>query len=324
MSLCEVRVTTYKRPDLLKRSIETLINQTYPNWKAIVLDDSPAQEGKAVIEAFNDARIVYKPNPQNLGRTKNLDYAFQSSAMIGGTYAFVLEDDNYLYAEFIEKNIRSLNTHNVNLIMRNQEIRLEENGTSIPTGKTSRGRWFRTGLYAPFEVHARLFFCEGISNGGMFWRTDKIQSNLQVGTQVDDAWHQELYRTLQLEEPLFFESEPLCVWTGFEEPQKEPDNLRESLFSLPARYNKVTQFILSKLIQKYGDSFVQIAAEVAATEKDEAIILERQLLNVRYLNYRFQHIRQIERVLLLLKNYFRSLQAQRFVKRLPVPSTLHH
>lgn len=322
MTLCEVRMTTYKRPDLLKRSIETLINQTYTDWTAIVFDDSPTQEGKPVVEAFNDARILYKPHPQNLGRTKNLDYAFQSSAMIGGTYAFVLEDDNYLYPEFIEENVRSLNTHKVNLMMRNQELRLEENGASIPLGKTSRGRWFRTGLYSPLEVHARLFFCEGISNGGLFWRTDKLQSNLQVGTQIEDAWHQEIYRTLQIKEPLFFESEPLCVWTGFEEPQKEPDSLKESLFSLPARYNKVTQFLLSNLIRRYGASFIETAAEVAATQKDEAIILERQLLNALYVNYPFQHISRIERKLLLLKNYLRSLQAQRFVKTLPTPIAL--
>ncbi|MBE9012068.1 glycosyltransferase family 2 protein [Pseudanabaenaceae cyanobacterium LEGE 13415] len=322
MSLCEVRITTYKRPDLLKRAIDTLINQTYTDWKAIVLDDSPEQEGKTVVEAFNDARIFYKPNPQNLGRTRNLDYAFQSSAMMGGTYAFVLEDDNYLYPEFIEKNVRSSNTHNVALVMRNQEIRLEENGVSIPLGQTSRGRWFRTGLYSPFEVYARLFFCEGISNGGLFWRTDRIQSNLQVGSQIEDAWHQEIYRTLQIREPLFFEAEPLCVWTGFVEPQKEPDSLKDSLFSMPARYNKVTQFLLSKLIHQYGHPIVQVAAEVASERITEAIILERQLLNVRYLNYRFKHVRQIERVLLLLKNYFRSLQAQRFVRKLPVPSPL--
>lgn len=322
MSLCEVRITTYKRPDLLKRSLGSLLDQTYTDWRAIVLDDSPEQEGKIVVEAFNDARIIYKPNLRNLGRTKNLDYAFQSSAMIEGTYAFVLEDDNYLYPEFIEKNVRSLNTHNVNLMMRNQEIRLEENGASIPLGKTSRGRWFRTGLYSPLEVHARLFFCEGISNGGLFWRIDRIQSNLQVGTQVQDAWHQEIYRTLQIREPLFFEAEPLCVWTGFVEPQKEPDSIKESLFSLPARYNKVTQFLLSTLIRRYGDSFVQVAADVASTQKDEAIILERQLLNALYVNYRFQHVNQLERTLLLLKNYLRKFQAKQFVKTLPTPFAL--
>jgi glycosyltransferase involved in cell wall biosynthesis len=46
MSLCEVRIPTYKRPDLLKRALSNLRKQTYDNWQAIAFDDSPEQEVK--------------------------------------------------------------------------------------------------------------------------------------------------------------------------------------------------------------------------------------------------------------------------------------
>lgn len=78
MSLCEVRIPTYKPPGLLRRSLSSLVEQTYSNWNAIVLDDSLEQEAKNVVNKFNDDRIIYKPNEKNIGRAKNIDYAFLS------------------------------------------------------------------------------------------------------------------------------------------------------------------------------------------------------------------------------------------------------
>ena len=38
MSFYEIRVVTYKRPQLLKRALCSVIDQTYQNWKALVFD----------------------------------------------------------------------------------------------------------------------------------------------------------------------------------------------------------------------------------------------------------------------------------------------
>lgn len=72
MSLCEVRIPAYKRPDLLRRALSSLVVQSYPNWQAIVLDDSPDKEALNVIRSFEDDRILYKPNEKNLGVLKNI------------------------------------------------------------------------------------------------------------------------------------------------------------------------------------------------------------------------------------------------------------
>ncbi len=49
MSTVEVRITTYKRPDLLKRCLNSLLGQTFQDWQAYIFDDSPDQEGKTVL-----------------------------------------------------------------------------------------------------------------------------------------------------------------------------------------------------------------------------------------------------------------------------------
>src|SRR5579862_1131830 len=37
----EIRVPTFRRPELLRRALASVIGQTYPDWRCIVLDDSP-------------------------------------------------------------------------------------------------------------------------------------------------------------------------------------------------------------------------------------------------------------------------------------------
>jgi len=306
MSLCEIRVTTYKRPDLLNRALTTLQEQTYKNWQAIVLDDSPEQEGKAVVESFNTEKIIYKPHKTNLGRAKNLDYAFSSSSYIDGTYAFVLEDDNYLFPDFIAENIEVLEANKVNIVERNQEIRIEKNGISTQTNTTSRSQWFKEGIYSPYEIYNRLFFCEGITNGGLFWRTDKIKSNLQVGSQVEDALHQELFRTLKIKEPVYFAMTPKCVFTRFydEEQKRKAFTVRRRLHQI--KYNRGIQSIMIYLIKKYGKPIIQEAQKIALETGNE-YHLEHKLLEALYLDYEFKHFNNFQAVNARFRHYIRYL-----------------
>jgi len=306
MSLCEVRVPTYKRPDLLKRALYSLKAQTYNNWKCVVLDDSPTQEARSVVESLNDDRMIYRPHPTNLGRTKNLDYAFFSTNYIGGLYAFVLEDDNYLFPTFIAENIQSLKTNNVNIVLRNSEIRLQTNDASIPTGETNSGKWYTQGVYSPFEIYARLFFCEGITNSGLFWRTDTIQSNLQVGSQVKDALHQELFRSLQIKEQIYYEPKPLCVFTLFEthDQLEKKSGLAKKLDLI--QYRRGVQSILVYLVNKYGYEIVQKAQDIALITESE-YVLENRLLEAFYLNYEFKKIKKFEAINILIRHFLRAL-----------------
>ncbi|MBW4473809.1 MAG: glycosyltransferase family 2 protein [Stenomitos rutilans HA7619-LM2] len=296
MQLCEVRVPTYKRPDLLKRALNSLQSQTYRNWCALVYDDSPDQEGRSVVEDLQDSRILYKPHPTNLGRSKNIDFAFCPEAYVDGTYAFVLEDDNYLFPEFIEENIDSLNRNQVSILLRNQEKRLEKNGESMPMNATTRGKWFAQGVYTPEQLYARLFFCEGISNGGLFWSTQTISSDLQVGAQVEHSWHQELFRTLKIQEKIVFEPTPLCVFTEFERTYRK--------INFAPRHNRGTQAVFIYLIKRYGSAIVQEAHNLAV-EPIAQSTLERNLLNALYLKYGFQQTSRLESLKIFVKSVVR-------------------
>lgn len=289
MPLVEVRVPTYRRPELLLRALESLRAQEGTDWAAVVMDDSPDQEGAAVVAGLADARISYRPNLRNLGSSGNLNQAFATPALLGGTYAFVLEDDNWLLPGFIRENLNLMEEQPAKLLLRNQQIWTQTASESTPTGRTTRGEWMREQTYAPLDLRAHLFFYEGISNGGLFWRTE-MNTDLQVSSRIADAGLQEYCRTLQVRENLRFASKPLCCWSEM------PDILSMRNPAKKRIFGRATQALRRRLIHWHGRSIIEVAAAIAARQ-GRMKEFELALIDCLHFSHRFQHVSAKERMI---------------------------
>jgi glycosyltransferase involved in cell wall biosynthesis len=107
-TLVTVVITTYKRPDLLPYSIDSVLKQTYRSIELIVVDDNG--EGTQdqlrtadVIESIADPRLSYHVLKQNSGPS-----AARNAGIIkaSGIYVAFLDDDDLMLPEKIEKQIR--------------------------------------------------------------------------------------------------------------------------------------------------------------------------------------------------------------------------
>lgn len=120
--MIEIRIPTYKRPDLLNRALQSLIQQNFQNWKAIVLDDSPNSEAKEIVK-INDDRLTYRQNQQNLGGAKNLTLSFSSKPFFPDSlFACVLEDDNYYKPNFLANALSYLKSGEYEVFLGNAQI----------------------------------------------------------------------------------------------------------------------------------------------------------------------------------------------------------
>jgi glycosyltransferase involved in cell wall biosynthesis len=158
--LCEVRVPTFRRHKLLRRALLSLLEQTYRHWRCVVLDDCPDGSARSIVEAIQDHRIDHLQNPQRLGAVGNIDKSFFRGPMLGGDYAFVLEDDNYLLPDHIERSIGILSENNASVAFCNQYCEMVDvPGEPGRIAKEKTLNWrYQEGIYSPDELLPALFF----------------------------------------------------------------------------------------------------------------------------------------------------------------------
>jgi glycosyltransferase involved in cell wall biosynthesis len=241
--LVEVRIPTYKRPEWLTVAIKSLLSQDFTDWRAMIFDDSTAREGELVVSQFNDGRLAYRPNEQNRGAAFNLNQCFTNVPYAGGTYAFVLEDDNWLMPDFISANLAAIQSSNVNFLFRNQEI-WSRNGSSLQKKDGTTLPYFRKQM-TPMQLHAQVFFWSGVSNGSIFFKTG-TKTNLAVASLEPDPGLQEYLRCLAFEEDSLFLEEPKAVFSSIPIKDTARRNTDHRYFSA------FVQALQARVFERYG------------------------------------------------------------------------
>ena len=61
-------IPTYNRADSLKKSVASVLEQTYPWFELIIVDDGSTDNTKELVESFGDNRIRYYYAGLNQGR----------------------------------------------------------------------------------------------------------------------------------------------------------------------------------------------------------------------------------------------------------------
>ena len=77
ISIC---ISTYNRPILFRKTLNSVINQSFEKTCIIVIDDSSDEEyaEKTILEC-NDKRIIYIRNKENRGLAYNRDLSIKKS-----------------------------------------------------------------------------------------------------------------------------------------------------------------------------------------------------------------------------------------------------
>jgi glycosyltransferase involved in cell wall biosynthesis len=118
---CRVYVFTYRRSQLLRRAIRSLISQTHTRWICEVHNDDPndASPG-AVVTEFNDPRITLVTHHENYGATKSFNCAF---VRVNEEFVSILEDDNSWDPDFLATCIDHLKLNpSASLVWANMQL----------------------------------------------------------------------------------------------------------------------------------------------------------------------------------------------------------
>lgn len=105
MKKVSVVIPTYNRAYCLRRTIQSVVDQTYHNWELLVVDNTSRDNTRDVVERFEDDRIKFLQVKNNgvIGKSRNYGIQVASGELI----AFLDSDDSWL-PEKLERSVSAL------------------------------------------------------------------------------------------------------------------------------------------------------------------------------------------------------------------------
>ena len=107
MPLVSVVVTTYNRRELLMKTIDSILNQTYKNFELIVVDNYSDYDFLSYLKSFNDERIRSFQNKNEGIIAVNRNFGIKKAK---GEYIAFCDDDDIWFPKKLELQLKTMLT----------------------------------------------------------------------------------------------------------------------------------------------------------------------------------------------------------------------
>lgn len=133
--MVSVIIPAYNRAHVIKRAIESVLNQTYKDLELIIVDDCSTDNTKEIVESIHDQRVTYLCLQRNSGacaaRNRGIDVAK------GEYIAFQDSDDEWLPLK-LEKQVQLLEAKEADIIFCGfEKIYSDNKKKTIPENEVS-------------------------------------------------------------------------------------------------------------------------------------------------------------------------------------------
>jgi len=109
--IISVLTTVYNGERFLKETIQSVLNQSFPDFEYIIIDDGSTDKTREIIESFNDKRIKYYYYGENKGYFNLHNVVNFGLSKCSGKYIARLDADDICYPkrlqvqyDYLEKN----------------------------------------------------------------------------------------------------------------------------------------------------------------------------------------------------------------------------
>ena len=98
-------ISTYRRPEFLKSTIEIILRQKYPNIEITISEDPSENTSEQMVKSFKSNKIIYRKNSKHMGMVKSFNKAFSLSK---GDFVSIMADDDPPTAYMLEVFAKTL------------------------------------------------------------------------------------------------------------------------------------------------------------------------------------------------------------------------
>lgn len=92
-------IPTYNRATFLPDTINSVLNQTFQNFELIIIDDASTDNTKEIVTSFNDSKITYYRNENNIERGASRNKGIE---LAKGKYICFLDSDDHYCANHLQ------------------------------------------------------------------------------------------------------------------------------------------------------------------------------------------------------------------------------
>lgn len=174
----DIALPFYGDVDFMKQTVQSVLDQTDPNWRLVVVDDGyPDDSLPSWFEGLGDKRIEYQRNTKNLGANGNFQKCL---GLLTADYCVVMGADDLLESNFVEQINRLLIQHpGVSMIHPGVRI-IDENNFEIETRSDRIKRIIRHSIGSAGVVQGESLAKSLMKGNWMYfpsivWKTKTIQ-----------------------------------------------------------------------------------------------------------------------------------------------------
>lgn len=125
MESISVFLTAYNRQIFLREAIESVLNQTYKNFKFFIINNGSTDDTEKIIKSYTDKRIIYIKNKKNVYPLKVLDKWF---SMADTKYVVWFHDDDIMDKDMLKKEYEILEKNKNCSSVSANAVFIKENG----------------------------------------------------------------------------------------------------------------------------------------------------------------------------------------------------
>lgn len=173
--LISIIMAAYNAEKTIEQAISSVLNQTYPNFELLVVDDCSKDETAKLVKntAVKDSRVRLISNVKNSGVSYTRKHGLKEAK---GSWIAILDSDDAWAPEKLEKQINLQKKMNADLLFTGSAF-MDSDGQPID--------WY---LHAPAEVNYRQLLKQNVlSNSSVLVRKELYAKHYAVG----DGMHED-------------------------------------------------------------------------------------------------------------------------------------
>lgn len=108
MPKVSVIMPVYNGQEFLRETMDSVLNQTFTDFEFIIINDASKDSTEEIIKSYEDDRIVYLKNEQNLGVAGALNRGLENAK---GEYVARIDADDIAMPERFQKQVEFMDKH---------------------------------------------------------------------------------------------------------------------------------------------------------------------------------------------------------------------